>query len=230
MEKSNLTLFKSLNLIYQNKRRKKICLDKPIFTFTKNNRESYKKNEIREIAQDNLFMLKRLLEQKTSYGNKKFKKDFLNNKKYKENVCSFPSIDFYKQFHLSLSPGPIIQPFRLKRALKDKKNLKVKIGNSNFRPLVRSQFGNSTYSFLDKIYYKDAFSKTLVGSFSKDIRKRYGGSTENVFKKSKLIIESINDSGSGSGSGSGNGSNSRKYRSSSKGESDFTESKKSETN
>ena len=55
------------------------------------------KNSIKEIAQENLYMYKRLREKQPTYDMKKLLKDYKKNQYYKQNACRYPSIDFYKE-------------------------------------------------------------------------------------------------------------------------------------
>jgi hypothetical protein len=47
---------------------------KPAFQFKKNNREEYVKNGIKLLAQENLFILKKLLNKNSEYSASKFEK------------------------------------------------------------------------------------------------------------------------------------------------------------
>ena len=54
------------------------------------------KNNIVEIAQENLFMYKRIKDKHSSYELNKLLKDYSKNQYYKQNACRYPSIDFIK--------------------------------------------------------------------------------------------------------------------------------------
>ena len=61
------------------------------------NRNSVKLN-IKDIAQENLHMYKRLLDQQPTYDINKLINDYANNHLfYKKYACRYPSIDFYKE-------------------------------------------------------------------------------------------------------------------------------------
>ena len=49
-----------------------------------------------DIAQENLYMYKRLKDRPPTYDMKKLLKDYIKNQYYKQNACRYPSIDFYK--------------------------------------------------------------------------------------------------------------------------------------
>ena len=55
-----------------------------------------KKHDIIRIAQENLYMLKRLNEKTSCYSVDKWFKDYEASQYYKRNHCQYPSIDFYK--------------------------------------------------------------------------------------------------------------------------------------
>ena len=59
---------------------------------------SFLKNKIRGIAQENLYMLKRIVDKPPTYDSKKWIKDYNQNQKYKNNICKFPSINFYQKY------------------------------------------------------------------------------------------------------------------------------------
>ena len=55
-----------------------------------------KKHEIIRVAQENLYMLKRLSEKTSVYNVDKWNKDYQASQYYKRSHCQYPSIDFYK--------------------------------------------------------------------------------------------------------------------------------------
>ena len=57
---------------------------KPVFHFKKNQREEYVKNEIKSLAQENLFILKKLLSKNSDYSASKFEKQYQQSQKYKK--------------------------------------------------------------------------------------------------------------------------------------------------
>ena len=64
-------------------------------TTYKKKKNTFVQDRIKSLAQENLFMLKRLLEKKSEYDKNKFQKEFEVNQRYKNNVCNYPSINFY---------------------------------------------------------------------------------------------------------------------------------------
>ena len=55
-----------------------------------------KKHEIIKVAQENLFMLKRLNEKGSVYSVHKWNKEYEISQYYKRTHCQYPSIDFFK--------------------------------------------------------------------------------------------------------------------------------------
>lgn len=55
------------------------------------------KKNIMKIAQENLFMYKRLKDKSSFYDFNKFLKEYEQNQYYKKNACNFPCINFYKE-------------------------------------------------------------------------------------------------------------------------------------
>lgn len=55
------------------------------------------KKNIMEMAQQNLYMYKRLVEQHPTYNLNKYLEDYNKNQYYKKNLCKFPCINFFKE-------------------------------------------------------------------------------------------------------------------------------------
>lgn len=58
--------------------------------------EGYIKLGIMNLAQQNLYMLKRLTEKKSEYSAKKMEEDYKKTQNYKKIMCNFPCINFNK--------------------------------------------------------------------------------------------------------------------------------------
>ena len=69
---------------------------KPIFEYAKTTMAGNKKHEIIKVAQENLYMLKRLNERTSVYNFNKWNKEYEKSQYYKRSHCKYPSIDFYK--------------------------------------------------------------------------------------------------------------------------------------
>lgn len=94
-----MKLYKRLNDI--ERRGKKTIFGK---MFSKNNELKIKgkniikvKNNIKEIAQENLFMYKRLRDKQPTYDMEKYLREYDRNQMYKQNACKYPSINFYNE-------------------------------------------------------------------------------------------------------------------------------------
>ena len=97
--KLNMKLYKRLNDI--ERRGKRTVFGK---MFSKNNELKIKgkniikvKNNIKEIAQENLFMYKRLSDKQPTYDMEKYLREYDRNQMYKQNACKYPSINFYNE-------------------------------------------------------------------------------------------------------------------------------------
>ena len=67
---------------------------KPVFKFKKRNREEQVKNEIKSLAQENLFILKKILNKNSEYSAKKYEEQYKQSQRYKKMLCHYNSIDF----------------------------------------------------------------------------------------------------------------------------------------
>jgi hypothetical protein len=66
----------------------------PVFKFKKRNREEQVKNEIKSLAQENLFILKKILNKNSEYSAKKYEEQYKQSQRYKKMLCHYNSIDF----------------------------------------------------------------------------------------------------------------------------------------
>ena len=69
---------------------------KPIFQSTRHSLYGNKKYDIIRVAQENLYMLKRLSERTSFYNVEKWNQDYEASQYYKKNHCLHPPIDFNK--------------------------------------------------------------------------------------------------------------------------------------
>ena len=181
-------------------------------------------------------MLKKLINQESEYKREKFEKNFQETRRYKNNICHYPSINFYKT-KVSLS-SPLVQSYDFNQKnykvfktegklpkLKDEKN------RTNFMSL-QTKYAMKTNE-LDPRYFKEArktnrinnFNKSNINKNKKDMSSVSEDENDNSSsnKKSDEDEESNDDknsesngsgsdnedeknSGIGSGSGSGSGS------------------------
>jgi len=193
---------------------------KPVFRFKKNQREVYVKNGIKTLAQENLFILKKLLSKDSEYNFQKMEKEYQQSQKYKQNICHYPSINFYS-YNSKDNNAPIVQGYNFekdKKSKNDEKNKLPKLGGVTFKSNYRA-FRTTHGNQLDEIYYKEATRSSRLNSTTKSRFKntRYGN-TKRPEKEASDIDEVSNegsssgkgdensDNGSGSGDGSGSGS------------------------
>ncbi len=91
LQKQNENFYKKIFTIQnKNKRQSTNCI------FNTHRKDGYIKLNIMNLAQQNLYMLKRLYEQKSQYSAKKMEKDYQKFQGYKKIMCKFPEIDFNK--------------------------------------------------------------------------------------------------------------------------------------
>ena len=113
LQQNNKCLFDRINNIYKRGDRRMEQLMKPGFEKNKKHNSGYKKLEILYLAQDNLTMLKRLTEKKSTYSVNKMEKDYKKMQNYKKCMCQFPTINFCK----SKETGPIIDSYNYHEAM-----------------------------------------------------------------------------------------------------------------
>jgi len=111
---------------------------------------TYIKNSIKQIAQENLYMYKRLRDKQPTYDMDKLLKDYTKNQYYKQNACRYPSIDFYKEKKLISTHD--------KKRINKKNKIKIICKTEN--------------NYIPKI------SKTIISSFHKDYTKNTNNTFE----------------------------------------------------
>lgn len=161
-----MILFKKLLEIDRNKKKK---IKRNFYSFNKN-KKVYFQNEIKNLAQENLFMLKRLIEKAPSINNVKLQQDYEKNQKYKNHICFYPSINFYS----NTINQPIIESFNFNDD-KNKNNI------NNIPSIYKTnafQFNKGKSYFqnhiLDSQFYKNAKRNLKLSKFN----RTYGNRTE----------------------------------------------------
>ena len=189
-----MILYKKLQEIDKNKKRKNLNNLATTYNFKKKKiyKEIYIQNGIKALAQENLFMLKRLLERASNINNRKLKQDFEKNQEYKHNICFYPSINFLSKNKVN---EPVIESFN---TTKDK----FKSSLSNFPGITKysSLHFRKTYfnnHILDSQFYKNAIR---TKKYSPDRTTRV--KTEEESKSGMDDIRSGNTFDKGTGSGS----------------------------
>ena len=164
-------------------------------------RGEFIKNEIKSLAQDNLFILKKLLEKDSVYKKNKMEKDYQRYQQYKSNICRYPAIDFTKMGNSKCS-GPIIQTFDYNKLKCHLPNITKKSSNKKKKTSPKRKNIEITKGELSQRYYKEAEDKT------KKKRKESIDKESSTTSKNQEEDESGEGSGSGSGSDEGSGSGS----------------------
>ena len=108
---------------------------KPVFRFTKNQRDSFVKNRVKKVAQENLFILKRLLSKESEYSSLRLEKDYRRSQKYKKNICHYPFVNFHTSPN---KDAPLVQGYNFNKKEKKIKKLKLpKIGGKTIKSAYR---------------------------------------------------------------------------------------------
>jgi hypothetical protein len=189
-----MILYKKLQEIDKNKKRKNLNNLATTYNFKKKKiyKEIYIQNGIKALAQENLFMLKRLLERASNINNRKLKQDFEKNQEYKHNICFYPSINFLSKNKVN---EPIIESFNTTKD-KFKSSLSNFPGITKYSSLhFRKTFFNN--HILDSQFYKNAIR---TKKYSPDRTTRV--KTEEESKSGMDDIGSGNTFDKGTGSGS----------------------------
>ena len=127
IKQNNKSLYDRINNIYQKGDKRMEQLMKPGFEKNKKHNSGYRKLEILHLAQNNLTMLKRLTEKKSSYSVSNMEKEYKKMQNYKKCMCQFPTINFCKSKEI----GPIIENINFKeitnkeKKVNDKNNYKI---------------------------------------------------------------------------------------------------------
>jgi len=143
-----MIIYQKLANIDQNAHQTYLKSMKPQYKIKRSQKDSLIINGIRSLAQENLFILKRLITQESEYSAEKFMKKYKESRKYKNNICHYPSINFYKT---KTDAKPLIQTYELS----PKKNKLPQINGFSKRNFMTLQ---SKYSKneLDSHYFKEA--------------------------------------------------------------------------
>ena len=215
-----MILYQKLYDIDRNKPKSTSNSLKPLFKLKKKNREEYVKNEIKSLAQENLFILKKILNKNSEYSAKKYEEQYKQSQKYKKMLCHYNSIDFYTS---KSNNEPIVQSCNFCSSKKSNQKLpklsfKQKSSFKVFRTTA-SRGGN-----LDERYYKEATRSRKMSSTTRskfrntryDDKNKKGKEASNIDEVSnegsssdkKISGNGNSENGSASGSGSGSGSGS----------------------
>lgn len=200
---------------------------KPSYKIAKRTREEYVKNEIKSLAQENLFILKKILNKNSEYSAKKYEEQYKQSQKYKKMLCHYNVVDFSSSKTNTINE-PIIQTCTFGNTKKPSEKL-PKLG------LFSQRYSNKAFRTtisrggpLDEKYYKEATKSRKMSSTTRskfrnsryDNNKNKGKEASNIDEESnegsssdKKIDNENSENGSNSGSGSGEGSELNKSKS-----------------
>ena len=171
----NKVLFKKLYDIDRNGLKRAQKKWKPIFQYTKTAMAGNKKHEIIKVAQENLYMLKRLNERTSVYNVDKWNRDYEASQYYKRSHCQYPSIDFYKTQKCS-SFGNMLNNGR-------------KNNNSKNNFYSKTQYSKNGFNYTNNITNKSKKRKKFEDFSYRDLqigkrsKSEFGDKEEQQFKK-----------------------------------------------
>jgi hypothetical protein len=205
IQNTNKNIYRKLSEIEKSSQQTFLKSTKPVILFKRNKNDSQIKNEIRTLAQENLFMLKKLISQESEYKHDKLEKFYLDTRKYKKNLCHFPVIDFNN----TKSPtSSIVQGYNF--ANKNNKMGKLpKLGDTKKRRNVTTVHTRYTHtnSELDRHYFKEVKKSAKIKNANKSNTSTKDKKSMNIVTEndeddaSSFNKKSDGDSGSNSGSG-----------------------------
>ena len=213
-----MIIYRKLQNIEQNSHQSFLKAIKPRFKMKKNQKDSFIINNIKSLAQENLFILKRLLTQESDYSAEKMRQKYKQSQKYKNILCHYPSINFNKT---KTTTKPLIKTFEL---TPKKHNLpKINGHKRNFMTLQAKYMKKELDSHYLKGVKKVNKNNTVTNARSNTKKNTMNIVTENEDESSNSNQkikdeensgsnegsqnedEEDNKSGSGSGSGSSSG-------------------------
>jgi hypothetical protein len=173
----NFVLYKKLYDIDKNGHKKAVKNMKPLFRYSKVTMDGNKKDEIIRVAQENLYMLKRINERSSVYNVDKWDRDYRISQYYKRNHCQYPSIDFNK----TQKEGSRANMFVTSQKKRPKKNF----SQTHFSRIIKN--GKVKKKFED-FSYKDlkmiGKSKSEIGYNMKSAKfKKLFENAENIEKQ-----------------------------------------------
>jgi hypothetical protein len=196
-----MIIYHKLADIDKTSRQNYLKLTKPAFRFKRNQREIYVKNGIKVLAQENLFMLKKLITQESEYKADKFEQIYQQSRIYKNNVCRFPSINFEASLTRN-SRSPLVQSY-------DINPKKYKVYNTEgYLPKInknRTKFLSLQTKYainnkeLDPHYFKDAIKTNRTNKFNKsktNMNNMTNMNKSNKKKSMKSVTEKDDDESS----------------------------------
>ena len=165
---------------------------KSVFKFKKRNREEYVKNEIKSLAQENLFILKKILNKNSEYSAKKYEEQYKQSQKYKKMLCHYNSIDFSTS---KSNNEPIVQSCNYC----SKKKSSQKLPKLSFFQKASQKAFRTTISRggpLDERYYKEATRSRKMSSTTRSKFRNTRYDDKNPKKEASNIDEASNEGSS----------------------------------
>ena len=229
-----MIIFKKLANIDNKSHQNYLKSMKPQYKIKKSQKDALIINGIKSLAQENLFILKKILNKNSEYSAKKYEEQYKQSQRYKKMLCHYNSIDFATSKN---NNEPIVQSCNFCSTKKsDQKLPKVGFGQKSNTKCFRTTISRG--GPLDERYYKEATRSRKMSSTTRskfrntrydDNKNKKGKEASNIDEESnegsssdKKISgdkdNSDNGSASGSGSGSGEGSELNKSKSGSNSE------------
>lgn len=193
-----MILYKKLLDIDKNRKNKISQNIEPDLNFKKKNKQIRVQNQIRALAQENLFILKRLLERTSNINNKQLKKDFEKNQEYKLRRCLYPSINFYSN---KKKNEPIIKTFNSSDKTKNKSDIFPTIYKMSSLQFKVHKLDEQYFKHAKNVIKSSTISKTDANKERQKNRNSSGSGSgdDNNENKSGSMDVSINEDDSGSG-------------------------------
>ena len=168
----------------------------PAFQFKRNQREEYVKNEIKSLAQANLFILKKLLNKSSEYSVSKYEKEYQQSQKYKKIICRYPSINFTTPKN---NNEPLVESYKF-----NTDHNKFKLGKYHKLPKIVGLSIKTNYKIfntsttqgsgpLDHRYYKEATKSSRLSSTRRSTNFRGTKETKKSQKLASNIDEESNE-------------------------------------
>ena len=193
-----MKIYHKLADIDKTSRQNYLKLTKPAFRFKRNQREIYVKNGIKVLAQENLFMLKKLITQESEYKADKFEQIYQQSRIYKNNVCRFPSINFEASLTRN-SRSPLVQSYDLnpkKYKVYNTEGYLPKINKNGTKFLSLQTKYAINNKELDPHYFKDAIKTNRTNKFNKSKTNMNNMNKSNKKKSMKSVTEKDDDESS----------------------------------
>ena len=165
---------------------------RPMFQSAKQHLPGIKKNDIIRVAQENLYMLKRLNEKTSFYNVEKMKQDYEISQYYKKNHCLHPPIDFNKTQKNGSNFGITTKKFFSKNHYSSMNNFdcKYKVGKICLKK--KKKFEDFNYRDLD-LDVKNYSNLENKEEYTKEKEFKNISEIDNIEKEGKIDKEGKKD-------------------------------------